>query len=492
MLSYKKSSERFLFTWEYTNGVPFSSNDEKTIAPKENRLLVWGCLFIYPMTPKKMCDFSALLEAFHEQKRGEFSKTLQHFDQERNKKNLNLKEEEHLFGIVRDTFDKAETTEMQLKALRLAQVLLNIDFVQKHYQELWFLYEATLFHPNGNIRHYGANLLSDYLMWINFLLPFEKRKKSVVDKEGEKMEQWYWDKFVQMDFIHHHYMNEEAAELDKDDLPDPESPYFPHSTETKDKFLKNIRRALEEMTRSDSLIAYLAHKYDQPPEELFPPFPEEVEFPVGEGEANNPMRRVLRAFWTWMEEHRQQYAKDLSAAYGTYWREGLVPSQEHHWEFFFEWLAFDFPVNGFIEPASERKSFLRLFVENGFPGVEERDLDFAKRFALARTHLVEVQGVEKGMYIVVRDLFDGQEYELWDVAASHGAKPGENLFLRMAESEPGKYIGAGAQLYKLFSAQVEMLLFLIGETAKAGNMSIPEFFQWNSYIVYRELVVGNG
>ncbi len=162
---------------------------------------------------------------------------------------------------------------LRYNALRLLKFAMTTeDLLRVHAEDIWSLYKETIFDPNGNIRNAGLQLMSRYRFGMSFIADsyqFRKRKygkkRAAEIKHFQKMliEQCIELFEIERTYREQHSYLEELQEELLNGIPR-------GSWDTKDKYLKTIRRGMEEVTRG-IFIEKLAekHGYQLPQHWLF-------------------------------------------------------------------------------------------------------------------------------------------------------------------------------------------------------------------------------
>lgn len=207
------------------------------------------------------------------------------------------------------------------------------------------------------------------------------------------------------------------------------------------------------------------------------------------------MQSTLRKFHPWMEENRGRFSQELSIAQNLFFaeREGLssVKKSGLILDVFQEWLIGDFPVHGFVQPAKKRKNFLQYFLEES-KNLTQAEKIFGANLQKSYRSFYRVEGIEKGMWVDLRDAFSEKELQMWDTNISKNVKKGDILFARIVENEKGKYIGGGvnADIIPLQVFQMLKQIMLLTHKSTIGTSeesSFEDFLKWNSYIYIRDI-----
>lgn len=209
------------------------------------------------------------------------------------------------------------------------------------------------------------------------------------------------------------------------------------------------------------------------------------------------MQEVIRTFRKWLEKRADFYEDTLADAEDLFWsdREDVAPidSSQENESFFNEWLMLDFSVNGYDDtPAKERKNFLSLFLKEKPFELSEEGRIFAKNMDESFISFYRVIGIKYGEYIDLEDLFFKEKIRVWDVNASKNSEKDAILYGRFCKNEEEKYIGAGSHSTYIPEEFFNALNYLITNTFRSvvderADMTLKEFFKWNSYIYYREI-----
>ena len=153
--------------------------------------------------------------------------------------------------------------EVQFNAMRLVRYCLaNEDFLKQYYSDVWQFYTLSVFHPDGNVRNAGFWFYSEFLFQVSCLLEysglFRKRQPKLNKGDHKKLEEFYVFSGMSLFQIHNDYIEDNKKRLSKKEKGD--GKYIPFVTDTKDPYLRTIRRAIEDLTRG-TLFDRLAEKY---------------------------------------------------------------------------------------------------------------------------------------------------------------------------------------------------------------------------------------
>ncbi len=133
-----------------------------------------------------------------------------------------------------------ENVHAKYNLLRFIRLLSANSFVlETYYQEIFSIYSTTVFDDNGNIRNAGFRIIENAKMGV---LPASKKNIARRDLR----ESWMF-LFFELLRIEKEYTQDNKDSILRSDRHGRR--YRKWSTETKDKYLKNIRRAIEEIDR---------------------------------------------------------------------------------------------------------------------------------------------------------------------------------------------------------------------------------------------------
>ena len=150
---------------------------------------------------------------------------------------LNIKQSQHVFDESLKIFDNNDDSTIKYNALRLAKYGVDINEALKHdYKKPWSLYLKTIFYADGRIRTAGINLLDRYYFGLS------------QSSKNEEVDRLLIDMFLYLQNLEDEYIQKHEDKLGENDLPD-FAGRIPWSSDTKDKFLKTIRRGIEILTR---------------------------------------------------------------------------------------------------------------------------------------------------------------------------------------------------------------------------------------------------
>lgn len=159
---------------------------------------------------------------------------------------------------------------LRYNALRLLKYAVTTeDFLRRYAPDIWMLYKETIFDPDGNIRRAGCQLMRRYRFGMTFIAdPFPLKKKRRDEKSTEEIrrfEKMLIEQCLELFEMEQRYRKEHPRVERKRP-----SGFLPGSWDTKDVYLRNIRRGMEEATRG-IFIEKLAekHGYELPRHWLF-------------------------------------------------------------------------------------------------------------------------------------------------------------------------------------------------------------------------------
>lgn len=192
-----------------------------------------------------------------------FSNTMKKLEKEYDTyPHFSLEDAESLFNNCQRIFKQNNDPVKRYNALRLAKYAVTSDqFVRinNNYQKIWEFFKNTIFHENGNVRNGGIHLLSRFYFEMTILADGLLLRKRIPENEIENYQKFVVDMFLYLDKLERDYIAANINIIPKDDLEDESG--RPWGGDTKNKYLRTIRRAIEEMDRGTWLRKLLV-KYE--------------------------------------------------------------------------------------------------------------------------------------------------------------------------------------------------------------------------------------
>jgi hypothetical protein len=144
--------------------------------------------------------------------------------------------------------------EVQFNCIRLIRYALSNDsFFINHYQEIWQVYQLTVFHSSGNVRNAGVWLLAEYwftmTIFIDDVVSSYNKIERVNKKKKEEMELFFVMNGMSLFELERDYVEQHKKKLSKKEIGD--GRYIPFPSETKDPYLRTIRRGIDEIARGN-------------------------------------------------------------------------------------------------------------------------------------------------------------------------------------------------------------------------------------------------
>ena len=215
------------------------------------------------------------------------------------------------------------------------------------------------------------------------------------------------------------------------------------------------------------------------------------------------MAEALGKYHAWFRMNKDRFADQFEDAVWMFFgpRPDLadIEQTEDTHGSFNEWLTYDFPTNGYNETSpAERQSLMAIFLDEQGSCLSAGAKVFADNAneSIASFYVIEL--VEAGKYFDAKDLFFGDEKRVYDMNFSNVLEAGDIVYGRFSEDENGQNIGVGYTALLVAKSVFPKLKKLIDGTyaavVKSGiKMTMEEFFKWNSYIYYREIIaINNG
>ncbi|MBI5152266.1 hypothetical protein HZA39_01925 [Candidatus Peregrinibacteria bacterium] len=175
---------------------------------------------------------------------------------------FSLKDAESLFNNCWRIFKQNNNPIKQYNALRLVKYVTTSDEFMKtnnNYQKIWEFFKNTIFHENGNVRNAGIHLLSRLYFEMTILSESSLLRKKIPENEIEDCQKFVVDMFLYLEKLERDYTAANINIISKGDLEDESG--RPWGGDTKNKQLRTIRRAIEEMDRGTWLRKLLV-KYE--------------------------------------------------------------------------------------------------------------------------------------------------------------------------------------------------------------------------------------
>ena len=185
-----------------------------------------------------------------------------------------LEDAERIYQECTQIIRTSDNAILRYNALRLLKyAVITEDLLRTRADDIWALYKETIFDPDGNVRNAGFQLLSRFrfgmvLISEPFSLKKRKRNKKQIEEEN-RFQKMFLDQCIELFEVEKRYMREHAtAPGIEEELRYKGRPRG--SWDTKESYLKTIRRGMEEATRYAS-IEELAVKngYELPNHWLF-------------------------------------------------------------------------------------------------------------------------------------------------------------------------------------------------------------------------------
>lgn len=173
---------------------------------------------------------------------------------------LPIKDAKALFAdsetIVRKSFNKIA----RYNALRLAKYAVTTSiFVRRHAEEIWSLYRGTILDADGNVRNAGVSLLGRYYFGMSMATDGYGKRYRLREEEKNHLERLFAEQFFDLLQLEAQYLHDNLDVYDEES----HCPFVPFASETRDPFLKNIRRGIEEF-RSEEHMVKLGEKHGIP------------------------------------------------------------------------------------------------------------------------------------------------------------------------------------------------------------------------------------
>lgn len=166
-----------------------------------------------------------------------------------------------LFNNCWGIFRQNNNPIQQYNALRLVKYVTTSNEFMKtnnNYEKVWEFFKNTIFHENGNVRNAGIHLLSRLYFGMQILSEHPLLRKKIPESEAKSYEKFIVDMFLYLDKLERDYTAANINIISKDDLEDKSG--RPWGGDTKNKQLRTIRRAIEELDRGP--LRKLLTKYE--------------------------------------------------------------------------------------------------------------------------------------------------------------------------------------------------------------------------------------
>lgn len=164
-------------------------------------------------------------------------------------------------------------------------------------------------------------------------------------------------------------------------------------------------------------------------------------------------------------------------------------------DFFGMFVMAEYPINGYIEPSSDRVTFLRLFLERGGVELSPEEVSVAKQLLCAPNSFLRVDSVSERGDIRVEDLFMRETNTVHDPVLARVLRSDTALFGKIIIDEHGRPAFAGNPVPVadrpafMHSASIALEHYeVMRRTKKARDAeSLAESLHWNGYIAFRNI-----
>lgn len=150
--------------------------------------------------------------------------------------------------------DQTSSIDAQYNALRLLKhIAWDPNIFIEHYRDYWEFYKPTILHKNGNIRMAGATLISYFYFGVTIIRdPIGRKREKELTSQEVGLENFFVERILEMMTMENAYVQQHEKRLSASDFCD--DFHVRLSTETRDPYLKNIRRGIEELTRGTEFV----------------------------------------------------------------------------------------------------------------------------------------------------------------------------------------------------------------------------------------------
>ena len=186
-------------------------------------------------------------------------------------------------------------------------------------------------------------------------------------------------------------------------------------------------------------------------------------------------RKVLMDVLEFAGEHRSR--AQIAEAQHLFFGEDGGDEKEAAESGYWEWFLYDF------RPGGSGPTLLEEYLRRRGPRVPAAERQLLENWRDARYGLYEVQRVEPGTGMELKDYFGEARFFVNDVTASRELVQWDTLFNRVAESE-GKYVFSGNGTV-VPRARLSELAAQIEEKSRSAGQSPADYVRANSHLWYR-------
>lgn len=175
-----------------------------------------------------------------------FTQTLKTFQRIFNKyPRFEPKDAKYLFDSCSKLFQTSQNPVIQANAIKLAKfATTSTRFMRSHAHEIWQLYKETVFHENELVRKAGVQFVARYYFGVVVNIDPHPALKIKVPKEKQKeLKKFLMFNYLHLMYLEKKYMTERSMWPTEEEVY--ENPGIFLAMNTKDVFLKNIRRGIE-------------------------------------------------------------------------------------------------------------------------------------------------------------------------------------------------------------------------------------------------------